>query len=437
MTSRHETAASNPLHWKHSETIVHDGAAQTIDSMPSESPDRLFFHKRGVNRVAGSKLAAVRMRALRAAVAAGAVFLISGCADLGYYWQSASGHLSLMRAARPVPEWLQDPTTSAVLKARLELTQRIRRFASAQLDLPDNRSYTAYADLHRTAALWNVVAAPEYSLKLKTWCFPIAGCVGYRGYYHEADAKADASTQAAQGLEVAVYPVPAYSTLGYMNWLGGDPLLSTFIGYPEGELARIVFHELAHQVLYVPDDTRFNESFATAVERIGGAMWLQQEGSAKARSDYAQFDGRRQQFRALTLQTRRTLTEIYESKEALAHNWKAVAAMKKIAMDGFRAKYVTLRASWPGPRQNAYDGWVARANNATFGAQAVYDDLVPNFEALFEQEGRDWPRFYAEVKRISKLPPSDRLLSLQALVPASAAMIQTPTPLQKYGDPGV
>lgn len=377
------------------------------------------------------------MRVLLAAVAVGVAFLITGCADLGYYWQSASGHLSLMRAARPVPDWLKDPTTSAALKTRLELTQRIRRFASTQLDLPDNRSYTAYADLHRAAALWNVVAAPEYSLKLKTWCFPVAGCVGYRGYYHEADAKAEAAAQAAQGLEVAVYPVPAYSTLGYMNWAGGDPLLSTFIGYPDGELARIVFHELAHQVLYVAGDTRFNESFATAVERIGGAMWLQQEGSDTARSDYAQFDDRRQQFRALTLQTRGALTKIYESKEAVTHNWRAIDAMKKVAMDDFRAKYATLRASWPGPRQHAYDNWVARANNATFGAQAVYDDLVPNFEALFEAEGRDWPRFYAEVKRISKLAPPDRLLALKALVPTSAAMIQTSTPPKKHGDRGV
>ena len=219
-----------------------------------------------------------------------------------------------------------------------------------------------------------------------------------------------------------MYPVPAYSTLGYMNWAGGDPLLSTFIGYPDGELARIVFHELAHQVLYVPDDTLFNESFATAVERIGGAMWLQREDSAQARADYAQFDGRRQQFRALALQTRRALTAIYESKEAQSQDWTAVAAMKKAALDDFRVRYATLRASWPGPRQGAYDGWVARANNAMFGAQAAYDDLVPNFEALFAQQGRDWPRFYAAVKRLAAMEKPQRTAALEALgAPADKA----------------
>ena len=370
------------------------------------------------------------MRPLCTLVLAATLSLLSGCADLGYYWQSASGHIDLMRAARPVSAWLADPSTSPALKAKLELTQRIRRFAVTDLGLPDNRSYTGYADLHRPAAVWNVVAAPAYSLQLKTWCFPVAGCVGYRGYYDEASAKVEAAAQSAQGLEVAVYPVPAYSTLGYMNWAGGDPLLSTFMGYPDGELARIVFHELAHQVLYVADDTLFNESFATTVERIGGAMWLQREGSVQARADYAQFDGRRQQFRALTLQTRRTLTAIYTSKEAQSLDWKAVAAMKQSALDDFRARYAALKAGWSGPRQGAYDAWVGRANNAMFGAQAAYDDLVPNFEVLFEQQGRDWPRFYAAVQRLAAMAKPQRIAALNALgapsdkLPgASAAMI--------------
>lgn len=349
---------------------------------------------------------------------------LAGCSSLGYYWQSASGHLGVMHAARPVSDWLADPATAAPLRAKLELTQRIRRFASAELGLPDNASYTAYAELHRRAALWNVVAAPADSLTLKTWCFPVAGCVGYRGYYSEADAIAEAATQAAAGLEVAVVPVPAYSTLGLLNWAGGDPLLSTFIGYPEGELARIVFHELAHQVLYVPDDTRFNESFATAVERLGGARWLQREGSEAVRADYAQFDTRRQQFRALTLQTRQALTAIYESKEAVEPVLTGLVAMKTIAMNDFRARYASLRSGWTGPRQGAYDGWVARANNAMFGAQGAYDDRVPNFEALFVREGRDWPRFYAAAKQLAALPKTQRQRALDALLlrPADAAL---------------
>jgi len=360
--------------------------------------------------------------------------LLAGCADLGYYWQSASGHLGLMRAARPVPEWLEDPATSEALKTKLALTQRIRQFAVAELGLPDNASYKSYADLHRNAALWNVVAAPPHSLTLKTWCFPVAGCVGYRGYYDEAAANAEAAAQQSQGLEVAVYPVPAYSTLGWMNWAGGDPLLSTFIGYPEGELARLVFHELAHQVLYVPDDTMFNESFATAVERIGGARWLRTHASEAARLDYAQFDGRRQQFRALTAETRRALEAVYGSPEAKANDWPAVDAMKADAMADFRQRYAALRAGWTGPRQGAYDGWVARANNAMFGAQAAYDELVPGFEALFEREGEDWPRFYAAVRRLAELPKTERRQALRT--EAAPATAGAPIPIPQGGRGG-
>jgi predicted aminopeptidase len=354
------------------------------------------------------------VRAAPALILAAAA-LLSGCADLGYYWQSARGHIGIMQAARPVPEWLADPAISAPLKAKLELTQRIRRFASSELGLPDNPSYKSYADLHRAAAVWNVVAAPPYSLTLKSWCFPVAGCVGYRGYYDEAAARAEAEAQKKLDMEVAVYPVPAYSTLGWMNWAGGDPLLSTFIGYPEGELARIVFHELAHQVLYVPGDTVFNESYATAVERIGGAMWLQREAGETARREYAQFDAQRQGFRQLALDTRRALTQVYESPEAKAKDWAKVEPMKQAAMADFRARYEQLKAGWSGPRQNAYDAWVARANNAAFGAQGAYDDLVPSFETLFEREGRDWPRFYTAVKRIAALPTDpERRSALQA-----------------------
>jgi predicted aminopeptidase len=323
---------------------------------------------------------------------------------------------------------------SAPLKAKLELTQRIRRFAVTELGLPDNRSYKSYADLHRAAAVWNVVAAPPYSLTLKSWCFPVAGCVGYRGYYDEAAAKAEAEALRVLDMEVAVYPVPAYSTLGWMNWAGGDPLLSTFIGYPEGELARIVFHELAHQVLYVPGDTVFNESYATAVERIGGALWLQREAGEPARREYAQFDGQRQEFRALTLNTRRALTQVYESPQAKAKDWPAVEAMKKAAMADFRERYARLREGWSGrPRQGAYDAWVARANNAAFGAQGAYDDLVPSFEALFEHEGRDWPRFYTEVRRIAALPTTEeRRSALQA----ATGILQTHSSHNNNGDHG-
>ena len=331
---------------------------------------------------------------------------LGGCADTRYYWQSVSGHLQLMHAARPIDAWLQDEAAPKLLKQRLSLAREMRGFAVAELHLPDNASYHRYADLQRRHVVWNVVAAPEFSLTLKTWCFPVAGCVGYRGYFSESDAHALAESLQAEGLEVSVYGVPAYSTLGWMNWLGGDPLLNTFISYPEGELARMVFHELAHQVLYVADDTAFNESFATAVERLGGAQWLQQRASVVARTEYTVFDARRQQFRALTRAMRNRLSTIYKENSPLVAVNQAQLAMKIKAFKEFREAYAALKATWGG--YSAYDTWVAQANNASFGAQGAYDDLVPGFEALFEREGRDWRRFYDAVRQLASLPARER-----------------------------
>lgn len=351
---------------------------------------------------------------------------LGACADSSYYLQSVSGHLSMLQAARPLEQWLAEDTTSPALRQRLALAQRIREFAVSDLGLPDNASYRRYADLKRRAVVWNVVAAPEFSLTLKTWCHPVTGCVGYRGYFDESAARAQAQALRAQGLEVSVYGVPAYSTLGWLNWLGGDPLLNTFIGYPEGELARLVFHELAHQVLYVQDDTGFNESFATAVERLGGERWLAHHGSALAREDYARFDQRRQAFRQLCLQTRAKLADIYEQKTRLALEDKALRAMKSEAMEQFRQAYRSLRQGWP--QDGAFDAWVAAANNAAFGAQAAYDAGVPAFEALFEREGRDWPRFLAAARRLAAQPGPERQLVLQQLAAAAASGAEAVSP---------
>ncbi len=376
---------------------------------------------------------------------------LSGCADAGYLLQSASGHLSMLRAAKPVTQWLDDAQTPPDLKARLALAQRIRRFAVTDLGLPDNPSYNQYADLQRRAVVWNVVAAPEFSLKLKTWCFPVTGCIGYRGYFDEAQARALAAELKADGLEVSVYGVPAYSTLGWMNWAGGDPLLNTFIHYPEAELARLVFHELAHQVVYARDDTMFNESFATAVERLGSARWLVRQGSPAAKAEFEANASQRAQFRALTLATRRVLTDIYQEKPPLALDIYAQAATKNKAMQDFRDQYAQLKASWiaaagtapgstsglasgapgapSGPpsgavaaRFSGYDAWVANANNASFGAQAAYDELVPDFEALFgrisngtaKEPGDAWPRFYAAVRRLADMPEKERRQALKS-----------------------
>jgi len=310
-----------------------------------------------------------------------------------------------MSAAKPIEEWLGNGDAPERLRQRLALSQRIRDFAVAELKLPDNPSYRRYADLRRSAVVWNVVAAPVYSVTLKNWCFPVTGCVTYRGYFDEGLARAEAADLVTQGYESNVYPVPAYSTLGWMNWAGGDPLLNTFIHYPEGELARLIFHELAHQVVYAKDDTMFNESFATSVERLGSARWLATRASEPARKDYAEFDARRNQFRALALATRKSLEAIYESTTGAERD-----ALKQAALKQFREQYAQLRASWPGDpaRFRGFDLWVERANNASFGAQAAYDELVPGFEALFEREGRDWKRFYDAVKRLAALPKNER-----------------------------
>ncbi len=347
------------------------------------------------------------------------VLCISGCSNLGYYWQNTQGHLAVMNAGKPVQDWLADPQTPQGTKARLELSQRIRKFASTELALPDNASYRRYADLKRSAVVWNVVAAPEYSLQLKTWCFAVVGCVGYRGYYSEADAKLEAERVKAEGFEVNVYGVPAYSTLGYLNWAGGDPLLSTFIAYPEGELARMIFHELAHQVLYVKDDTMFNESFATAVERLGGQQWLKTHGTEAARAEYAGFDSKRREFRALTLRARERLALVYKKNQPIAgvasaqSATESIANQKQQAMQNMRDEYAALKASWGGFA--GYDRFIAQANNASLGALAAYDELVPQFEAVFEKQGKSWPEFYKAIQGITPLPKEERRTALQAL----------------------
>ena len=342
-----------------------------------------------------------------ALLAAAAVCLGSGCSTLGYYAQSVNGHLDLLQSARPVADWVSDPATPPGLRERLLLSQRMRDFAVTELKLPDNASYRRYADLNRSAAVWNVVAAPELGLSLKTWCFPVMGCVGYRGHYTREPADALAAELRGQGLETMVYGVSAYSTLGYSNWVGGDPLLNTFIHWSEGELARMIFHELSHQVAYADDDTTFNESFATAVERIGAQRWLQERGSEAARAENARQQRYQQDFRAFTLRWRAQLSALYTSDAADATKRERKAAL----MARLRVEYEAMKAGpWGG--YAGYDAWFQRANNASFAVLAAYNELVPDFERLFERSGGDFNRFYAEVKRLASLPKAERRAKL-------------------------
>lgn len=342
----------------------------------------------------------------------GAACLTMGCSTLGYYAQSVGGHLDLVARARPIDDLAADPAAPAALRERLALAARIRDFAVTDLGLPDNRSYRRYSDLGRPAAVWNVVAAPELSLKLETWCFAVVGCVGYRGYYDRAAADAEGEQLRARGLEVSVYGVPAYSTLGKLDWLGGDPLLNTFIGWPEGELARLVFHELAHQVVFAKDDTVFNESFATAVERIGVQRWLARHAGDEARRQYAQLDARRNAFRALTGRYRDRLQALYAGAASDADKRRDKAAL----MAALRADYAARKADPASPLAGfaGYDGWFERANNASFGVMAAYNEFVPGFERLFEREGQDFVRFYAAVARLAALPKAQRHATLSA-----------------------
>ena len=355
----------------------------------------------------------MRWAAAGAAAALVALVLGSGCASpdssLAYYRQSLAGHLGLLQGARPLDDWLADPATPALRRERLALAKQLRRFAVDELALPDNASYTRFADLGRPAAVWNVVAAPELSLTLKTWCYPVTGCVGYRGYFDRAAADAQAARLRDDGLEVSVYGVPAYSTLGWTNWIGGDPLLNTLVDASETQLARLIFHELAHQVLYVAGDTAFNESYATAVERLGLARWQAAGGRATEPPAVAQ---RREDFRALTRRTREALEALYASDVDETTQRERKAALMAAMRAGFAALKAVPGGPWAG--STGYDAWIAQANNASLALQSAYDSLVPGFERLFHQQGDDFARFHAEVRRLAALPAAQRQAILAA-----------------------
>ena len=350
-------------------------------------------------------------RAARLLSLAVAVLVLAGCSTVGYYAQAVSGHLGLLTSARPVAQWLDDPATSADLRQRLLLAQRIRRFAADELGLPDNASYTAYADLGRPAVVWNVFATPELSLQLKTWCYPVAGCASYRGYFKQAEAQALAETLRAAGHDVNVAPVPAYSTLGWTNWLGGDPLLSTFIQWPEAELARLIFHELAHQVAFAGGDTVFNESFATAVERAGLRRWIEASQRPDLAHALAQADARREDFLALLLAHRSQLAAVYASDLDDA----AKRQRKRQVLADLKAAHQRIRAErWGGFA--GYDRFFDRElNGAHLAAVGAYNDLVPAFEALLARQGGDLRAFFSQVQQLARLPLPERRAALAAV----------------------
>ncbi|MBL8376477.1 MAG: aminopeptidase [Burkholderiales bacterium] len=320
--------------------------------------------------------------------------------------------MEVMRLARPVEEVIADASTSADLKRRLELAARARAFASRELGLPDNGSYRKYADLKRPHVVWNVFAAPPLALDLRTQCFPVAGCVVYRGFFAQADADAYAATLRAQGLDVFVGGVPAYSTLGWFD----DPLLNTFIRHPDLEIARFLFHELAHQVLYVRDDTTFNESFAVAVEEEGLKRWMRQHASAADRERYAAFSERRRAVMRLLLGARGALAAVYAGGGSEA----ARLAAKEAVLDRLRRDYGTVADRWglSAPERRAWDDWIMRdLNNAKLGSIAAYTQRVPQFAALIDRERGDMAAFFAAAKALAALPKEERNRRLDTFAP--------------------
>jgi predicted aminopeptidase len=336
-----------------------------------------------------------RFTPLIAIVAAG---MLAGCASLNYYSQAAQGQFSLLSDARPIEDWLSDPATNPKLRMRLATARQIRLYAVQQLGLPDNQSYKNYTALTRPFVLWNVVATPELSLKPIQWCFPVAGCVNYRGYYGKQDAQDYARQLRADGNDVQVGGVPAYSTLGWFN----DPLISTFIHYPDAELARLIFHELAHQVVYVAGDSQFNESFASAVEEAGVELWLERFGNPVMRENFVKYTARKQQFLQLLLKCRRALEQDYASHASAAEKRASKARLFRQLQDD----YLVLKQGWGG--YAGYDRFFAEPlSNAHLSAIATYNDFVPGFRALLARE-QGFDRFYAAVRRIAALDRDER-----------------------------
>jgi predicted aminopeptidase len=338
-------------------------------------------------------------------VVVAATCTLAGCTAIEFYWQGIAGQAEIFARAKPISEVIEI-TADPALKARLARARAIREFATRELALPDNRSYTSYADLGRPFVVWNVFAAPELSLSPRQWCFPVAGCVSYRGYFAESDARAEATRLAAQGDDVHVGGVPAYSTLGYFD----DPVLSTFVRYREVELARLIFHELAHQVVYVKDDSSFNESFATAVEEEGIARWLAAESSkrdsaeaAALAADAARAQRVRADFRAMIASARARLAALYGGTAGDEEKRAAKAAV----FAEMRAGNERQKAASDGA--STFDLWFAAgANNAGVVAAGLYADRVPQFKALLDAEKGDMVRFYGRVKALAALPKAER-----------------------------
>lgn len=335
-----------------------------------------------------------------------AMLLLGGCSSLSYYSQLAQGQLALLRAREPVTQVVNDPQRDPTLRARLHTAQQARDFASQHLHLPDNQSYRLYADIHRPYVVWNVFATGEFSLDPVTHCFPIAGCVAYRGYYDQNAARGEAALQKLEGKDVYVSGVEAYSTLGWFD----DPIMSSMMTWGDERLATLIFHELAHQRVYVKDDSEFNESYATFVEEEGTRQWRAARGLPPETASSE--TRRRDQLTQLVLDTRERLKRLYA--EALS---PVIMRQRKVAeFERLRARYRDLRdGQWGGDKR--FDAWVyAPMNNAKLLPIGLYDQWTPAFAALFRQVHGDWSAFFTAVEQLGELPADRRKAALERLM---------------------
>lgn len=324
---------------------------------------------------------------------------LTGC----YYLQAASGQWEVMRKREPLNAVIEDPDTSSELAARLRMLGEARDFSVTELGLPDNRSYRSYAALDRDYVVWNVFAAPEFSLQAKQWCYPVAGCVSYRGYFSEQAAIRESQRLAADGYDVAVGGVAAYSTLGNFS----DPILSTMMRWDDVDLVAVLFHELAHQVVYVKDDTSFNESFATAVEEIGVKRWLESRGEDAKEADYLASRELQQSLLALVANARIALQSVYESD--LNVEQKRVRKRERLRqLAGDAAAEIEL-----GGKDDL--AWLAgELNNARLISMTLYEGRLPAFRVLYSTCNENLACFYEAAKQLAEMDIETRERALSA-----------------------
>lgn len=340
------------------------------------------------------------------------LLLLSGCSQISYYDQLLRGQFDLIDKRRALTSVVADPDSAKQLRQRLQIAQQMRDFATEQLALPDNDSYRSYADVGRNAVIYNIFAAPELNLSAYEWCYPMIGCVSYRGYFDRSLAEQEATRLEQQSLETYIADIPAYSTLGWF----ADPLLNTFIDWPLGLLAELIFHELAHQHLYIADDTDFNEAFATAVGQLGANLWLQQH-APEALAEYQQLKRYQTDFLKLIFELRQKLEQLYASE--LSPEQKR--QRKQALFQNTRAHYQQQKSKvWQ--NYTGYDRWINEdLNNAKLAPISAYHRAVPAFLQLFAQSEGEFIRFYNQVKQLAALPVDERNTQLKQLISACHA----------------